>query len=244
MSTDLSPNPKAEGGYLALTSDPWVSVVFVLPLLIIYQFGLFVLDFEVLNGADFVTRIVYYHWSMKGVVLLNLGFVALFLAAIIRLRHRRQFRLGYFLPLLIECGLYAMLLGSVIVFVLQQASILSLTGPGDWVSIKFSNFIMSLGAGVYEEIVFRLVCIAVLEYLLVDFCNFKRSHGLVGAVVVSSLLFAGAHHIGAYGDPFTVYKFAFRAVAGVLFAVLYKVRSFAVAAYTHALYDVYVTVVT
>ena len=63
---------------------------------------------------------------------------------------------------------------------------------------------------------------------------------LVLAFVISSLAFSAVHHIPPYGDPLTVGVFTFRALAGVCFGLLYWFRGFAVAVYTHALYDVYV----
>ena len=59
------------------------------------------------------------------------------------------------------------------------------------------------------------------------------------AVIGSSLLFAGAHHWA--GETYTDYAFAYRSVAGGLFAVLQLTRGFAVAVWTHASYDFYVT---
>jgi hypothetical protein len=59
------------------------------------------------------------------------------------------------------------------------------------------------------------------------------------AVVVSSLIFSAAHHIT---EPFTMSAFVFRFFAGCVFAALFQVRGFAIAAWTHALYDVWVMV--
>ena len=62
------------------------------------------------------------------------------------------------------------------------------------------------------------------------------------AAVASSLLFSAVHYVGPYADAWTPFSFAFRFLAGMVFAALYAVRSFAVAVYTHALYDVLVLV--
>ena len=57
------------------------------------------------------------------------------------------------------------------------------------------------------------------------------------AVVVSALVFSAFHYIGALGDTFTVSSFTYRAIAGVAFSVLYVTRGFGITAWTHALYD-------
>ena len=52
-----------------------------------------------------------------------------------------------------------------------------------------------------------------------------------------ALIFSAFHYVGALGDAFTVSSFVFRAIAGVAFSVLYVTRGFGVTAWTHALYD-------
>ncbi|MCA9638481.1 MAG: CPBP family intramembrane metalloprotease, partial [Myxococcales bacterium] len=59
-------------------------------------------------------------------------------------------------------------------------------------------------------------------------------------LVISSLVFSLAHHVGPAAEAFTFDAFVYRTLAGVFFAIVYQLRGFAVAAWTHALYDVYV----
>ena len=61
-----------------------------------------------------------------------------------------------------------------------------------------------------------------------------------GLAYFSSTLFSAIHHLGPLGDPFSVWVFTFRLLAGLVFGVIYWFRGFAVAVYTHALYDMYV----
>ncbi len=95
------------------------------------------------------------------------------------------------------------------------------------------------GAGIYEELLFRMMllnlCVALLAWL-----RAKRRASLIGGIIISSLLFSAAHYIGRYGDPFKWDTFCFRFLAGAFFAVLYIYRGFGIAAGTHALYDVLV----
>jgi membrane protease YdiL (CAAX protease family) len=62
----------------------------------------------------------------------------------------------------------------------------------------------------------------------------------VAALVISSLAFSLAHHIGPAGEPFAFAAFTYRVLAGAFFGLVYQIRGFAVAAWTHALYDLYV----
>ena len=49
-----------------------------------------------------------------------------------------------------------------------------------------------------------------------------------------------AHHVGPHGESFAFDAFVYRALAGVFFGIVYHLRGFAVAVWSHALYDVYV----
>ncbi|MHC4392267.1 MAG: CPBP family glutamic-type intramembrane protease [Planctomycetota bacterium] len=242
LAADRDPGASQElapAGYFELTGDLWVSLVLVLPLLLAYQVGVWMIDMRALNGVDFLTRYVVSIHGSKGIVLLNLTIVAVFLAAIIRLGNDGRFRARLFAPLLVESAIYAWLLGSFVMVILRKLSLLSILNVGQR---ELTGLVLSVGAGVYEEIVFRLFAILVLTYVFKDLLEFKKTSAIVIAIIISSLLFSLAHHLGPFGEPFRARVFAFRALAGLLFAVIYKVRSFAVAVYTHAIYDLYVLV--
>jgi hypothetical protein len=64
----------------------------------------------------------------------------------------------------------------------------------------------------------------------------------VFASVLGAIVFAAFHYIGPYGDPLRLDTFTFRAIAGLLFSGLYLLRGFGIAAWSHALYDVFLTV--
>jgi hypothetical protein len=101
---------------------------------------------------------------------------------------------------------------------------------------------VSLGAGLYEELLFRVLVVGALAALA------RRSWGWAPwaagalAAVVGALIFSAFHYIGPYGDPLTLGSFTFRAIAGLVFSGLYLVRGFGIAAWSHALYDVVLSV--
>jgi hypothetical protein len=239
MPTRATPEPPEQPSYFALTRDLSVSLILVLPLLAAYQAGLLLTRFRLVNGVDFLSRFVYLHWGPKGVVLANLGVIAVFLAAIIRLEKQRRFRPGLFPPLVLESSVYASLLGTVILFLMRTpAAALAVAPVGRGAAL--ASLVLSIGAGVNEEIVFRLALLGVLAYIFGDFLGARDGPAFVLAAVASSLLFSAAHYVGRYGDAFSPETFAFRALAGLIFAAICRWRSFAVAAYTHAIYDILV----
>lgn len=103
----------------------------------------------------------------------------------------------------------------------------------------WTKLALSIGAGLYEELLFRVLLVggmfAVLQIVL---SAKKRTLAYVIAALVGALLFSWVHYIGALGDPFTLSSFTFRFLFGLALNVVFLVRGFAVAAWTHALYDV------
>ena len=100
-----------------------------------------------------------------------------------------------------------------------------------------TQLVVSLGAGIYEELLFRVVLVGALMWGTRRLLGAGTGLAATVSVVVSALIFSGFHYVGALGDTFTVASFTFRAIAGVAFSVLYVTRGFGVTAWTHALYD-------
>lgn len=103
-----------------------------------------------------------------------------------------------------------------------------------------AGLIFSIGAGIYEELLFRLIAIALLHLLLVDVLALPEVWGVTGAVVLSALAFSLYHF--DRDNAFAWSKFLFYMAAGVYLAAVYVLRGFGIVAATHALYDVMVVV--
>jgi membrane protease YdiL (CAAX protease family) len=101
---------------------------------------------------------------------------------------------------------------------------------------------ISLGAGIYEELLFRVILVSGLAWVATYGFGWGRPRGNLFAVLLGALIFAAFHYIGPYGEPFELASFTFRTVAGLLFSGLYVLRGFGITAWTHALYDVLLAV--
>jgi len=110
--------------------------------------------------------------------------------------------------------------------------------PIDGVPNWQAGMVFSIGAGVYEELLFRLIGIALLHFLFVDVLALPEKFGGAAAVGVSAVAFAMYHFTAA--NPFSLGKFAFYMLAGVYFALIYVMRGFGIVAGAHALYDMMV----
>jgi CAAX prenyl protease-like protein len=216
--------------------DVGASLVLIFPLLLAYEIG--VLFAGRVNGADLVTRAVYSAAGSRSAYLAIHAIIAVgFLLWIRQTRRWGTLRLALAGPVILEAALYALTLGALVSVIVDRLLGLGLTAPLDlWPSV-----ISAIGAGVHEELVFRLALIAGLVALARPVAP-RIGHRLtVGfAIVASSALFAAAHHVGSHGEPWAIHAFAFRAVAGAAFAAMFWFRSLAHAVYAHVLYDLLV----
>jgi len=218
------------------------SMLLVFPLFLVYQVGVLALP-EVHNGADLVTTqlLSLLRNQYNVYFLVNAALALVFVVTILVLRRRNEFELRQFVPVLVESGVYALFMGSLILFVMQNILHvppgLSTTNPPQ-VGI-FGKIVLSFGAGVHEELVFRLILVSAFTAAGTRVLGLRRAAAVALSFCISSILFSAAHHVIG-GEPFHVGVFVYRFLCGMIFATLFEVRGFAVAVYTHALYDIFV----
>ena len=220
-----------------------LSLVLIFPLFFAYEIG--ALFSNTLNGVDFASRIIFAAAGNSGTAYLaiHLCLALAFCGYIMLARRRDAFRWQVLGPLLLECTVYALTLGTAIVFVLDTATRVLPLALGDVaLGPRGIALVTSLGAGVFEEVVFRLGILSGV-FALLRHIGVQRFACLMLAIAVSALLFSLAHHIGTNGEPFDRSVFLFRMLAGVAFSLIYYFRSLAHAVYSHFLYDAYVLVI-
>ena len=98
--------------------------------------------------------------------------------------------------------------------------------------------VLSIGAGVYEELIFRLVAFTVLHAVLVDVCRVPKAIAVPAMVVLAAVAFSLYHYHPSGTEPFQWESFAFRTVAGIYFGLIFATRGFGLTAGAHAGYDV------
>ena len=232
--------------YLRRSRSPRYSVLFAMPLLVAYE-GLSALLTHsavagVRNGADVLLKSLFVALGGRdGLVVFGLLLVGGAVWLVVRDLRKSGERLlpGVFGWMLVESGVYAAAFG----FVVGWLTTLLLEGPrrlavGGAAALDLhTQLVVSLGAGIYEELLFRVVLVGALLWVSRSVLHLGRGPAATIAVVVSALIFSAFHYVGALGDTFTPASFVFRAIAGVAFSVLYVTRGFGVTAWTHALYD-------
>ena len=118
-------------------------------------------------------------------------------------------------------------------------------GPGGTVGRggPTALLVLSIGAGVYEELIFRLVAFTVLHFLLVDVLRMARATAVPLTVVAAAVLFSLYHYRPTGTEPFQWESFAFRTVAGVYFGLIFTARGFGLTAGAHSAYDVLIVLI-
>jgi membrane protease YdiL (CAAX protease family) len=114
----------------------------------------------------------------------------------------------------------------------------SLAAGGGLQGGALARLTLSLGAGLYEELLFRVVIVALLANGFRVLFGAGRVWSGIAATIIGAILFSTFHYIGPLGEPLRLESFVFRALAGLAFSALYLTRGFGITAWTHALYDV------
>ena len=228
--------------YWRYSRSTYYSAVAALPLLVIYEI-LIVLSqsryWGIRNAADVWVRtfLMAFDLQAQHITFVLIG-ISLALIPIAKSRARGiKLKANYFALMFAECLAFSMVLGVVLQSILRLGG-LSSGGPG---SGLMQNLALSVGAGLFEEIIFRVILLNLLFLLLSPLLQ-KKVVAAVVSVLLASFLFSLSHYVGTMADTWQLYSFMFRWAAGLLFTVLYFVRGFAITSYTHALYDIWVLV--
>jgi hypothetical protein len=235
--SDLAP---AAGGSIFSRSSVWTDLGLTLPIFVLYH--LLVIFLPVRNAADLVTRelVQLADHSTLAYCALTLGVGALLIGVLLLLGRQQALRWQSFVVLALEGVLYAVAMR------LSAVAVVGRLFLGGGANERFTGLVMSLGAGFYEELAFRVVLfglgLRLLALLARPAGQLQRWLLATLWAVACAVVFSAWHHIGTLGEPFEARAFVFRAVCGLAFTLIYAVRGFAPVVWTHVLYDVWVLV--
>jgi len=233
--------------YWQVSRAPRYSLLFALPLLLAYE-TLAALQpvgprGALRNGADVILETLFValagRWGPLVFMALVIGFGMRLVARDMR-AHGGRLRGAVFAGMLLEGAALAVVFGALVGGLTSHvvrppavigASQMEMLGSG-------TRIMLSLGAGIYEELLFRVVLVTALAWLAEGVFGWRPTIAGLWAVLVGATVFSAVHYVGPYGDRLTVYSFVFRMIAGVFFSALYVMRGFGITAWTHALYDV------
>jgi membrane protease YdiL (CAAX protease family) len=219
--------------YWVESRRPLASLVFIAPLLVTYEVGVLWLGVRPNGADDFMRRLLDLfgfgqHFLLPGLI------VAILLGWHYLSRQSWQLSGGILSAMAVE----AILLGLCVRMIVFLQHSIAAIGIVESMKSAFRTAVGYVGAGIYEELLFRLILLSLLAWAFRHAGATPRI-SMVVAVALSSLLFAAAHHVGPYGEwPIVWSHFVFRSVAGVFFSLVYIYRGFGIAAGSHAAYDI------
>ena len=236
----------AHDGYWAQSRQPLASLVFIAPLLVIYEVGIIRLGpYAMRNGAEVWLRMVLDQIGFGQYFLLPILTVGILLAWHHTTGQPWRVAPGISSGMLVESLLLALCLRGLLqiqgAFCEVQPGIATEIPAGTGLASSLFSGVRTgvgyLGAGIYEELMFRLLLLPVVVWIL-QRGHVSRAAALLSAIVLTSLLFSGAHYIGPGGEQLRWFSFVFRFIAGAFFATLFVCRGFGIAVGTHAGYDI------
>ncbi|WP_420456710.1 CPBP family intramembrane glutamic endopeptidase [Rubrivirga sp.] len=243
-----SPPPPRPTGYLDATRTATYGFLAALPLFVLYEVGVLLANSgpgQIRVGADVWLKTLLatlggVGWAAVGVVVLAVGGWAVW-----RDRERRPPLVPRYFGLIVaESLVYAVVLAFVV-----GGTVGALFGGWVWPDLALAQLrelglglqlALSIGAGLYEELVFRVLLVGGLFWAIQRVTTTDRRRAYLIAAVVGAVVFSAVHHLGPLGDPFTLSVFTFRFLFGLALNAVFLLRGFALAAWTHALYDVLV----
>ena len=222
--------------YYFKSKSLFYSLIITFPLFIFYEIGIFYMFQANIpyskNGADVLIEEFINMLGLNGYYAASsILFIVFFLILYFQRKNFKTFKISskYLSLMIMESFLYAVLL----VLLLQNIYL----SQGVKMN-NLNNFILSIGAGLYEELIFRFFLLFFLSKSFIFIFKMKESSSLLLSIIASSVLFSLFHYIGQ--ESFNSYTFTLRFIAGIYLSSIYINRGFGIVALTHAFYDLFV----
>ena len=234
---------RREGGeplsYFEESRQLGLSILVILPLFVLYQVGIVQSDSTARNIAEVWMMRALSRLGMPAVAAINGLALAALLYALWKLERRGGICFSFIAAMLLESLLYAVLIFKTVVAAaaIVQENIESFLMIEN---VPWKLLWLSIGAGVYEELLFRLLLIGGGVFVFRKVFLWGTFWSSMLALVVSSLLFSAAHHVGTVGEEFDSFVFIFRMLCGMGLGMIFIARGLGIAVWTHAVYNVLV----
>ncbi len=233
------PRPSAfwEQGYLKQTQRPLNCLLFVLVPLAVYHVFAMRYGTQLLAPRDLARVLGYF--GATATFLPPLLIVAVLLAQHFAHGYRWQFRPGVLLGMAGESALWVIPVLSLSYLTNRALA----AGPDALPPMLARQVLQAIGAGIYEEFIFRLLLIGLALVVLVDVFELRRDVCAAAAIAVGAVLFS-LYHIpssqlaGPAAFPWSA--FVFRASAGAYLGGLFVCRGYGIAVGTHIVWNLLV----
>ena len=226
--------------YLKDTKSSFYGFIFTIPLFLIYELGIIINSNESIismrNGADVLLRQILSFLGLNGIYWL--GFIFFVAYIIIFLIHRSKMKQNkinniYLFIMIIESLCWA----NLIYLFMSNIHLLLMNPTG---SIILQRVTLAIGAGIYEEFLFRVLLILLLSQIIKFIFKWSYKFSRLASMIISAGIFSSFHFLGEYGDYFSFNVFMIRFFAGIFLGMIYFTRGFGIVAWSHSIYDLIV----
>jgi hypothetical protein len=241
--------PAQPDSYWRRTRRPVYALAFVLPMVLVYEAGVPFINPDFLarqgrmlrDGTDTLIRRsmgwLFLKLGFGGFVMTGLVVVAVLVAWQVLSRGSWRVELGTLLGMVVE----SLIVGLALLAIVMAVNRLHVATPAlGHVTVRSlpREIVLALGAGVYEEFLFRMVLVGALAATLRAVTQRGRTPCFMTGVLIAAAVFALAHQRGVLGEEFRLTMFLFRVFAALYFGMVFFLRGLGIAAGAHAVYHV------
>ena len=223
--------------YFLYTRNNTISLMFIFPFFLMYEILAYFLfdpsDYVIRNSADIIFRDIFEIITNNTLITYN-GLLLILIFSFIFYNFKNKspkFTLSYIFFMFIE-GIF---FGLLLVFILNGFSVFNYSQQ-NYFFIDYSfMFYSCLGAGIWEEILFRYLLLSSLINIFKKIID--KYSSIILSIFISALLFSIFHYIGSLGDVFNIYTFIVRFVGGIYLGIIYLYRGLGISMISHIIYD-------
>ncbi len=241
-------------GYFSRSQQPLEILVFLLPLIVAYEAGLLwvlrsgdrILDNKAHDAIRRVFDALGLDATQMSLPALSLPGILLVVVLIVwQVLTRRAWRVDLKTVAMMAAESACLALPLVVLahLVVQAFSGIAPAAAGEATAALrelplIERLAVSIGAGLYEELIFRMVLIAMLHTLFVDALRWRETPSIVAAIVLSALAFAIYHPLHDADGAIVWSRAIAYFVIGGYFGTVFAYRGFGIVVGVHACYDI------
>ena len=228
-----------KNNYFSNTKNILVSLIFIFPFVLLYELICFFYfknqNYQIRNSADVIIRDFFNLFgSFSEQIYSIILFAILLFIYFINKTNNKKFSINY--KYLLLMFIEGVSFGFLLLLLLNDLSIFHIS-KNLYQSNLLLNLYLCIGAGIWEEILFRLLLFSFLYKIIKIFLKEQHILTLFLSVLLSAIFFSSFHYIGNNADIFNLYTFFIRMLGGTVLALLYYYRGFGIVVITHISYD-------
>ena len=225
--------------YFKISKNLFYSLIFISPMIFLYELLCFYQfyneEYIIRNGADIFLRNFFISFGSYSNILYA---VFLFITLLIIFLYNKKIvslgviKVKYLILMFLESIFWTIIFlpfmlyfEKIILSIISSQSILE-------------TYYLSIGAGIWEEILFRFMLISLFNYVLLKLFKTSQFITNICSILISASIFSLFHYIGPYGDLFTYKTFCIRFIAGIYLGTIYIFRGLGIVSYVHIFYDI------